>query len=93
MTGVMKGSVLVTSILGMINMEWRVVVNHIGRDRNRVADMLASWGRGMAMTPKSSLMSHVNIASLVDELLGYSPTTIAHLIDEAEATFDPGEVD
>ncbi|KAK8541598.1 hypothetical protein V6N12_014227 [Hibiscus sabdariffa] len=73
---VMRGSSQVTSIWEIINKEWRVVVNHIGRDRNRVADKLISRGHGKTMALMSFFMPSVDIASLVEELLGCSPTTL-----------------
>ncbi|KAK8557656.1 hypothetical protein V6N12_009885 [Hibiscus sabdariffa] len=58
------------------------------------ADKLASRGHGMTMAPMSFLMLHVDIASLVgEELLRYSLTTIARMIDEVGANIDPGRVE
>ncbi|KAL4324382.1 hypothetical protein GQ457_11G003510 [Hibiscus cannabinus] len=86
----LEGSALVGSILQMLSKDWSVVVNHVGRGSNGVADALAQWGRGSSMEQVSFSEAPDEVACIVEnEKLSSFPTALS-VIDERVVPFDPG---
>ncbi|KAK9040568.1 hypothetical protein V6N11_015714 [Hibiscus sabdariffa] len=84
------GSAPVCSILRMLGKDWSVVVKHIGRGSNGVADRLAQRGRGLSMD--QVIFSEVPdaVACLMEnEHLGSFSTIALSVIEEHEVPFDP----
>ncbi|KAL4367107.1 hypothetical protein GQ457_05G029110 [Hibiscus cannabinus] len=61
------GSNLVESIRRLVSKDWEMVVVHIGRELNRVADLLAKRGRRLSIEPDGFPLASTDIAKLVDE--------------------------
>ncbi|KAK8510523.1 hypothetical protein V6N12_055453 [Hibiscus sabdariffa] len=74
-----------------VGKDWSVVVNHVGRGSNGVADALAQRGHGSSMEQVSFSETPDEVACIVEnEQLGSFPTTAMSVIDEHEVPFDPG---
>ncbi|KAK8479692.1 hypothetical protein V6N11_009836 [Hibiscus sabdariffa] len=89
---VLEGSALVGSICRLLSKDWGVVVNHIGHDNNRIADILAKWDRNMSMDPTTFTLALADIVSLIEEKQRDSPIIPMHLLVGLEVPFDPSRV-
>ncbi|KAK9006758.1 hypothetical protein V6N11_019092 [Hibiscus sabdariffa] len=88
---ILANSALITSIKKMINKEWRVEVNHIGRDKNRITDRLALRGRDGELSTVSFTQAPRDIASLIeDEGNMHDSQLVTANRRMMERPFDPG---
>ncbi|KAL4273675.1 hypothetical protein GQ457_13G010160 [Hibiscus cannabinus] len=71
----LDGSALVNLIKDVIDREWTVVTQHVGCGNNRVADILASRGRGLGAVHMTFSVPHVDIVSLIEEEF-WGPTSM-----------------
>ncbi|KAK8533241.1 hypothetical protein V6N12_076517 [Hibiscus sabdariffa] len=81
----LDGSALVSSIKDLIAREWDVVAHHVDWGNNRVADTLASWGRGLGVAQMPYSVPPADIVSLVEEEMPGSTSAVGELLvlDEA----------
>ncbi|KAK8507926.1 hypothetical protein V6N12_025040 [Hibiscus sabdariffa] len=73
-------SALVTSIKELLVQECRVVVCHVGRSINRVADMVALWDRGLVGEQLTLLDPYANIAAVLEEDISGSISAIGESV-------------
>ncbi|KAK8564185.1 hypothetical protein V6N12_036315 [Hibiscus sabdariffa] len=86
---VLTRSALVVSIKRLLNKKLSVVMNHIGREDNRVANILASRGCSMDMSLLNFILPPTDVVRLVvEEERGSSPTIAMPMLVEAEVLFD-----
>ncbi|KAK8607784.1 hypothetical protein V6N13_046391 [Hibiscus sabdariffa] len=69
----------------LIAREWDVVAHHVDWGNNRVADTLASWGRGLGVAQMPYSVPPADIVSLVEEEMPGSTSAVGELLvlDEA----------
>ncbi|KAL4312838.1 hypothetical protein GQ457_01G036830 [Hibiscus cannabinus] len=88
-------SALVCSIHRLLSNDWCVVVTHVDRECNGVADALARRGRGSSMAPISLFEAPDEVACMVESerevpFNGRGSSLTSTALDEREVPFDPG---
>ncbi|KAL4383201.1 hypothetical protein GQ457_15G013690 [Hibiscus cannabinus] len=91
----LDGSALVCSIHRLLSNDWSVVVSHVDRGSNGVADALARRGHGSSMAPVSLFKVPDEVACMVDSehevpFDGRGSSLASTALDEREVPFDPG---
>ncbi|KAK9030490.1 hypothetical protein V6N11_031916 [Hibiscus sabdariffa] len=90
---VLGGSALVGLIRRLLGKDWRVVVKHVVRDRNRVTDLLVKRGRTLRMGSSIFLDPPGDTLSLVEEEQpAYSLTIDTPIEVELVVSFNPGGI-
>ncbi|KAK8497391.1 hypothetical protein V6N12_018886 [Hibiscus sabdariffa] len=89
-SGILNNSALVASIRKMLNKDWHVIVHHVTRNRNHVADKLSRRGREGQRKTDLMLEAPEEISSIVMEegSVRYSMIN-ATGIEERDLPFDP----
>ncbi|KAL4333466.1 hypothetical protein GQ457_07G012960 [Hibiscus cannabinus] len=88
-------SALVCSIHRLLSNDWCVVVTHVDRGCNGVADALARRGRGSSMAPVSLFEAPDEVACMVESerevpFNGRGSSLTSTALEEREVPFDPG---
>ncbi|KAK8986461.1 hypothetical protein V6N11_010017 [Hibiscus sabdariffa] len=84
-------SALVASIRKMLNKDWHVIVHHVNRNRNHVADKLSRRGREGQRLTNLMLEAPEDISSIVMEEKSVHYSMInATGVEERDLPFDPG---
>ncbi|KAK9043222.1 hypothetical protein V6N11_071569 [Hibiscus sabdariffa] len=65
----LASSALVSSIKDLLTRDWRVVVRHVSRVRNRVADLLTARGRELGMNQSIFYNPPADFANVIEEEL------------------------
>ncbi|KAK8975249.1 hypothetical protein V6N11_046719 [Hibiscus sabdariffa] len=91
----LDGSALVCSIHRLLSNDWSVVVSHVDRRSNGVADALARKGRGSSMAPVNLFEVPDEVACMVESerevpFDGRGSSLALTALDEREVPFDPG---
>ncbi|KAK8658141.1 hypothetical protein V6N13_036353 [Hibiscus sabdariffa] len=88
---VLGSSSLVGLILGLLNKDWNMEVNHIGGRINGVADRLDEQGCGLGVDSTLFTMAPDDMACFVaKEQQDSSPATASPFNFKHEVPFDPG---